>query len=94
MSLRYSLFGCDWCARKFPTFGIPRRYSHLIFGVIQAGLTSSIAGGISSFPSPTLLVFLIHWLSSWLVAWIVMLPVVVTAAPAIQAISVALTRED
>ena len=33
-------------------FGIPRRYSHLIFGVIQAGLTSLIAAGIASFPSP------------------------------------------
>ena len=35
-------------------FGIPRRYSHFIFGVIQAGLTSLIAAGIASFPSPTL----------------------------------------
>ena len=33
-------------------FGIPRRYSHFIFGVIQAGLTSLIAAGIASFPSP------------------------------------------
>jgi hypothetical protein len=32
--------------------GIPRRYSHFIFGVIQAGLTSLIAAGIASFPSP------------------------------------------
>ena len=93
-SLRYALFGCDWCARKFPMFGIPRRYSHFIFGVIQAGLTSLIAAGISSFPSPTPMEFLIHWLSSWLVAWIVMVPVVVRAAPAIRAISVAFTRED
>ena len=75
-------------------FGISRRYSHFIFGVIQAGLTSLIAAGISSFPSPTPMEFLIHWLSSWLVAWIVMVPVVVRAAPAIRAISVAFTRED
>ena len=32
-------------------FGIPRSYSHFIFGVIQAGLTSLIAAGIASFPS-------------------------------------------
>jgi uncharacterized protein DUF2798 len=75
-------------------FGIPRRYSHFIFGVLQAGLTSLIAAGIASFPSPTPMEFVGHWLLSWLVAWFVMLPVVVLAAPAIKAISVAVTRED
>ncbi len=75
-------------------FGIPRRYSHFIFGVIQAGLTSLIAAGIASFPSPTAVEFLSHWLLSWLIAWIAMLPVVVLAAPAIRAISVALTKEE
>jgi len=74
--------------------GIPRRHSHFIFGVIQAGLTSLIAAGIASFPSPTLMEFLIHWLWSWLVAWAAMLPVVVLAAPVIRAISVALTRDE
>ena len=75
-------------------FGIPRRYSHFLFGVIQAGLTSLIAAGIASFPSPTLVGFFRHWLLSGLVAWIAMLPVVVLAAPAIRALSVALTREE
>jgi hypothetical protein len=31
-------------------FGIPRRYSHFVFGTIQAGLTSLIAAGIASTP--------------------------------------------
>ena len=75
-------------------FGIPRRYSHFLFGVIQAGLTSLIAAGIAIFPSPTLVGFFKHWLLSGLVAWIAMLPVVVLAAPAIRALSVALTREE
>jgi hypothetical protein len=74
--------------------GIPRRYSHFIFGVIQAGLTSLIAAGIASFSSPTTMGFLSHWLWSWLFAWVAMLPVVILAAPVIEAISVALTRED
>ena len=74
--------------------GIPRRYSHFIFGVIQAGLTSLIAAGIGSFPSPTPVEFFSHWALSWLVAWIAMLPFVVLAAPAISAISVALTRDE
>ncbi len=73
--------------------GIPRRYSHFIFGVIQAALTSLIAAGIASFPSPTLVGFIKHWLLSGLVAWIAMVPVVVLAAPAIRALSVVLTRE-
>jgi hypothetical protein len=73
--------------------GIPRRHSHFIFGIIQSGLTSLIAAGIASFPSSTLLGFFKHWLLSGLIAWIAMLPVVVLAAPAIRALSVALTRE-
>jgi hypothetical protein len=74
-------------------FGIPRRYSHFICGVIQAGLTALIAAGIASFPSPSPAEFLGRWLLSWLVAWLPMLPVVVLAAPAIRATSVALTIE-
>ena len=75
-------------------FGIPRRHSHFVFGVIQAGLTSLIAAGIASFPSPTVGQFFMHWLISWLVAWAAMLPVVLLAAPAIRAVSVAVTRDD
>jgi len=32
---------------------IARKHSHFVFGVLQAGLTSFIAAGIASFPSPT-----------------------------------------
>jgi hypothetical protein len=30
--------------------GIPRRYAHFVFGIIQAGLTSATAAAIASFP--------------------------------------------
>jgi hypothetical protein len=73
---------------------IPRRHSHFVFGAIQSGLTSLIAAGIASFPSPTLAQFFIHWLVSWLIAWAVMLPVVLLAAPGIRALAMALTRES
>jgi hypothetical protein len=73
---------------------IPRRHSHFVFGVIQSGLTTLIAAGIASLPSPTLSHFLVHWLVSWLIAWAVLLPVVILAAPAIRALAFALTRED
>jgi hypothetical protein len=75
-------------------FGIPRRHSHFIFAVIQAGLTCLIAAGIASFPVLTMSQFLAHWLLSWVIAWATMLPVVLLAAPFIRAVSVALTREE
>ena len=74
--------------------GIPRRYSHFVFGVIQSGLTSLIAAGIASFPAAGAVVFLEHWMVSWLIAWAAMLPIVLLAAPAIRAFSLRLTREE
>ena len=74
--------------------GIPRRHSHFIFAVIQAGLTCLIAAGIASLPMLTMGQFLAHWLLSWIIAWVTMLPVVLLAAPLIRAVSVALTREE
>jgi len=42
-------------------FGIPRRFSHFIFAVIQAGLTCLIAAGIASLPLVTIRQFFAHW---------------------------------
>jgi amino acid transporter len=72
---------------------IARKHSHFVFGGLQAGLTSLIAAGIASFPSPTILQFLGHWLWSWLIAWVIMMPVVMLAAPFIRTVSIALTHE-
>jgi hypothetical protein len=74
--------------------GIPRRYSHFVFGVIQSGLTSLIAAGIASFPARGVMLFVQHWMVSWLIAWAAMLPIVLLAAPAIRSFSFRLTRED
>lgn len=75
--------------------GIPRRFSHFVFGFIQSGLTCAIAAAIASFPfflaGGT---FVVHWLQSWLIAWIMMLPIVMFAAPAIRKLTYILTRED
>ena len=76
-----------------PMVRIARRHSHFVFGGLQSGLTSFIAAGIASFPSPTVVQFLGHWMGSWLIAWAIMLPVVVLAAPFIRTASIALTRE-
>jgi hypothetical protein len=74
--------------------GIPRRYSHFVFGVIQSGLTSAIAAAVASVPFLGKGTFLTHWLGAWAVAWLMMIPVVLFAAPAIRRLTHALTRED
>jgi hypothetical protein len=74
--------------------GIPRRYAHFMFGVIQSGLTSAIAAAIASANLLSDGTFFRHWLQSWLVAWLLMLPVVVLAAPLIRKMSLSLTRPD
>jgi amino acid transporter len=73
--------------------GIPRRYSHFVFGVIQSGLTSAIAAGIASLPFRATGYLAMHWLQSWLVSWLLMLPVVIFAAPAIRRLAHTITRE-
>jgi polyferredoxin len=74
--------------------GIPRRYSHFVFGVIQSGLTSCIASAFASLPLWGTAQFLTNWILAWLISWAAMLPVVIFAAPTIRALSIALTRDD
>ncbi|TAJ39893.1 MAG: DUF2798 domain-containing protein [Reyranella sp.] len=71
--------------------GIPRRYGHFVFAVIQSGMTSAIAAAIASAPFLDDSTFVIHWLGSWLVAWTVMAPIVLLAAPIIRRLVLALT---
>ena len=73
--------------------GIPSRNNHIVFGTIQAGLTSLIAAGIASTPFTHQGQFLSHWLLSWLISWAAMLPIVLFAAPAIRTLSILLTEE-
>ncbi len=75
-------------------FGIPRRYGHYVFGVIQSGLTCAVAAAIASFPFISDGTFAGRWLQAWLLAWLTMLPVVLFAAPFIQKMSDALTRDE
>ena len=74
--------------------GIPRRYSHFVFGTIQAGLTSFIAVGIASASFVREGQFLSHWLLSGLISWVAMLPFVLFAVPVIRALSILLTKEE
>jgi Protein of unknown function (DUF2798) len=73
---------------------IPKKYSHLIYGLVQSGLTCAVASGISDyafFNGPSLLS---HWLKSWLISWVMILPVVLLAAPYIRTIAEFLTCDD
>ena len=87
---------CKELGMDITALRIPRRYGHFVFGTMQSGLTCLIASAIASLAmaSASIGQFLGHWLGSWLVSWAVMLPVVLLAAPAIQALSLAVTRDD
>ena len=74
--------------------GIPRRYSHFVYGVIQSGLTSAVAAAIAIAPFYDEGLFWSHWIRSALLAWLVMLPVVLFAAPVIRRLTAMLTRAD
>ncbi len=68
---------------------IPRRQAHLVFAVIQSGLTSAVASGVGTLGAGG---GAAAWLFAWLAAWALMLPVVLFAAPLIQRAATALTR--
>jgi hypothetical protein len=72
---------------------IPRHHGHVVFGVIQSGLTCLVAAGIASYPESGTARFIEHWLVSWLISWLTMLPVVLLAAPVIRALVDQLTRD-
>jgi hypothetical protein len=74
--------------------GIPRRYSHFVYGVIQSGLTCAVASAIASLPFLSRGSFASHWLQSWLLAWLTMLPVVLLAAPAIRKLTDLLLKDE
>lgn len=74
--------------------GIPRRYSHFLFAILQAAITSAIATGIASVDFLAQSMFLRHWFHSWLFAWLLMLPVVIVFAPILNRFSTLLTQPD
>jgi hypothetical protein len=72
---------------------IRRRHSHILYGVIQSGMTSGVASLIASLSLIDEGDFLANWLRSWAIAFALMLPVVLFAAPLIQRAVIRLTRE-
>jgi hypothetical protein len=87
------LLGREGSTRR-PMLGIPRRFYHFVFGVIQSGLTCAIAAAIASYPSMAHGLFMERWIRAWLLSWLLMVPIVVLAAPAIRRMANMLTRDD
>jgi hypothetical protein len=73
---------------------IPKRYGHVVYGVIQSGLTCGVASAISTLGVDGPSHFLAQWLKSWSLSWLFMLPLVLLASPVIRRISQALVRRD
>jgi hypothetical protein len=72
---------------------IPENRAPMVFGIIQAGLTSLIASGLGVLNAIGLSPALVPaWVVAWLAAWATMLPVVVFAAPHIQRAALAVVR--
>lgn len=64
---------------------IPRRYSHFVFGVIQAGITCLVSSAIANDPLHPATSYGSDVLQAWLLSWLMMIPFVLLAAPLIRA---------
>ncbi|CAI8779326.1 DUF2798 domain-containing protein [Pseudomonas sp. IT-P12] len=73
---------------------IPARYEHFVFGVVQSGLTCSVAAAIATTPHAFDIAFAGRWLSAWALSWVLMLPVVLLAAPVIRGVVRRMTVTD
>lgn len=73
---------------------VPRKYNHLIYGLIQSGLTCAVAAAVSNYVFFNKSSYLSHWFKSWLISWIMILPVVLLAAPYIRKIVEFLTYKE
>jgi hypothetical protein len=73
---------------------VPSRYAPFAFGIMQAGVTTSVATAVTNLRvGATSAGWIVDWLAAWSLAWIAMLPIVVLAAPLIQRAVRAITIE-
>lgn len=74
-------------------FYIPKRYAPIVYGIIQAAMTSAVATTVSLSQSPGgTALSPAHWLSCWTSSLLATLPLVILIAPIIQRIVLALTE--
>ena len=71
---------------------LPQKYGPLVFGIIQAAITTAVATAIATRQLTEFgLLVLERWAFAWVIAWLTMLPVVILFAPLLQRAVIALT---
>ena len=74
---------------------IPRRFAPLVYGVIQAAITSAVATTIGTVQAGSGgLPVVSYWLTCWSLSWLAMLPGVILVSPFIQRAVVSLTARE
>jgi peptidoglycan biosynthesis protein MviN/MurJ (putative lipid II flippase) len=71
---------------------LPRRYASLVYGIIQAAITTALATAIATHHLTDFSMrFVEDWFFAWGISFLTMLPVVIFVAPFIQRYVLALT---
>jgi Protein of unknown function (DUF2798) len=71
---------------------LPRRYASLVYGIIQAAITTALATAIATHHLTDFSMrFVEEWFFAWGISFLTMLPVVIFVAPFIQRCVLALT---
>jgi hypothetical protein len=74
---------------------IPKRFAPLVYGVIQAAITSAVATTIATVQAGEHGMSAVrYWLACWSMSWLLMLPVVIVISPLIQKAVASLTARD
>ena len=64
---------------------LPQQYAPLVYGIIQAAITTAVATGIATHQLTDFNVrFVEEWLLAWGISFLTMLPVVIFFAPVIR----------
>ncbi len=73
---------------------LPKRCAPLAYGVIQAGITTSIATATATYQAVGPERFAGTWPVAWAIAWLTMLPIVALVSPLIQSAVASMVRAD
>ncbi|WP_299684976.1 DUF2798 domain-containing protein [uncultured Tateyamaria sp.] len=74
---------------------IPKKYAHIVFGLILSGMMSFLVSGISTYLAVGMIPgFLGEWIWAWLPSWAVAFPIVLVVAPFARRLVAAITIEE
>ncbi len=73
---------------------MPKKYAHILFGLLLSGLMSFVVSGIATFRALGLNeTFFVDWSESWLFSWMVAFPTVLVVAPLVRKMVARVTRD-